>query len=76
MTEDDRPIVEQFFEAVKNAPLSSVTIAEAAGCARQQVDFVRARARISRLDLAERIAKAIGFRLALVLIEPSNRSEN
>ena len=71
MADDDRPIVGQFFEAVKNAPLSAVTIAQAAGCTRQWIDFIRARKRISRLDLAERIAKAVGFRLTISANRPT-----
>jgi DNA-binding phage protein len=72
VTEDD-PLVERFFVAVTQAPLSSAAIAQAAGCTRQQVEYVRARARKPRIDLAERIAKAIGYRLVLEPIHPPEK---
>jgi DNA-binding phage protein len=67
------PFIDQFFEIVRRSDERDVRIAERAGCTSQQIGFLRRRSRVPRLDLASRVAEALGYRLELVPINQPKR---
>lgn len=67
---DMKPLLEQFFQAVQDCPDRLARIAERAECSAGQIKFLKQRSRIPKIDLAERVARAIGYELVLVPREP------